>query len=124
MGRKLKKKLPPLNIIQDGIGKRIAKFRKVRGLTQKELAAKIGISRTTIADYENSRNRVYDEMIIRLAIVLEVTTDQLLGYENKNIKEINPSLRIMKRLQKIEQLPIAQQKAVLKTLDMALQNHK
>src|SRR4030043_109964 len=44
MPRVTKYKLPPLDIGEETIGKRIARMRKKRGLTQIELARKIGIS--------------------------------------------------------------------------------
>lgn len=37
------------------IGKRIAEFRKDLGITQKELADKLGVTVTTIANWENGR---------------------------------------------------------------------
>ena len=64
------------------IGKRIAKIRKRIGLTQEELGKKIGIKRFMVSDYELGRVRLYDEMVARFAIALEVTTDYLLGLKD------------------------------------------
>ena len=43
--------------------KRIKQLRKELGLTQQELADKIGIKRTTIATYESGRNTPIDAVI-------------------------------------------------------------
>lgn len=59
-------------------------------------------------------------MLLRLARALRATTDEILGINNTNSSEENPSLKIMKRLLKIERLPLAQQKALLKNIDMFL----
>jgi transcriptional regulator with XRE-family HTH domain len=120
MGRHTKNKLMPINIEQEKIGKQLSKIRKIRGLTQKQLADKIGVSRSTIADYEHGKNRIYDLMILRIAIALNVTPNDILCFNKENKIDLNPSLRLMKRIQKIVKLPIAQQKALLRTLDLAL----
>jgi len=122
MPRVPKQVLPPLNLSDESVGQRIARIRKLRGMTQALLAAKIGIERTVIANYEKDRLRIYDEMVARIAIALSVSTDELLG-----LKTAGPSmddvasLRLVRRLRKIEQLPPAKQKAIIQTLDMALQ---
>jgi transcriptional regulator with XRE-family HTH domain len=112
-----KNKLPKINFSHEKIGKNIAQIRKSKNLTQRELAEKIGISRTTIADYERSKTRIYDEMLVRLSMALNVTPDEILCFKNNNSSNITPSLRIMKRLYKIEKLDSLKQKKILSTLD-------
>jgi transcriptional regulator with XRE-family HTH domain len=102
------------------IGKRIARFRKKKGLTQKELAEKIGIDRTLITNYELGRARVYDEMLTRIALTLNVSADLLLGIKDNIDKKESHSLKIMKRVYRIEKLPLAQQKIILRGLDLNL----
>jgi transcriptional regulator with XRE-family HTH domain len=96
-------------------------YRKLRGLTQAEIATKIGVTRETVAAYESGRVRVVDEVIVRFALALGVSADKLLGISPQRA-ESPSALRIMRRLKKIEKLPAAKQKAILQTLDMALQN--
>lgn len=62
-----------------GIGKRLAALRKQRGLTQEELAQVVGVSRRRIAYYERETQHPPTTILPRLAEVLEVTTDELLG---------------------------------------------
>jgi transcriptional regulator with XRE-family HTH domain len=75
--------LPPLEIIDEPIGKRIFRLRKLKGMTQTDLAKKIGIKRSQIADYELGRTRLFDEMVTRVAIALEVSADELLGLKDR-----------------------------------------
>ena len=58
---------PVLDSSAKEIGTRIATLRKRKGITQKELAEKIGVTRTMVTDYECGRVRLYDEIIARLA---------------------------------------------------------
>jgi hypothetical protein len=59
-------------------------------------------------------------MLFRLAKALKISPDVMLGVGNGKNETDGPSLRIMKRLLKIERLPPANQKALLKNIDMFL----
>jgi len=114
--RSISETMPPL-------GMRIASFRKKRGFTQSQLAEIVGISRNVIADYENDRIRIYDEMIARLAVALKITTDELLGLKNQSaVEDDQLSLRFVKRVRAIQKLPESEQKAIIKILDLALKS--
>jgi transcriptional regulator with XRE-family HTH domain len=113
--------LPPMDPHHDDISSRLVKYRKLMGLTQKELAEKIGITRDVLASYESGRIRLFDEMVTRIALALNVSADILLGIDTKTPVDV-AALKIMRRIKKIEKLPPAQQKAILQTLDMALKS--
>jgi transcriptional regulator with XRE-family HTH domain len=108
----------------DGLGQEIAlhlkEARLKRGFTQAELADRVGVTREAIAAYETGRVRLLDDIIIRYATALGVSTDEILGVTSKSTDVPVLSLRLMKRLQKIERLPAFDQKALLKTIDNAL----
>jgi transcriptional regulator with XRE-family HTH domain len=104
-------------------GERIAKLRKLHGLTQEELAAKMGINRSTIANYEAGRLRIYASMLKRFALALRVTSDELLGLSPpKNDTAVN--LKTLKRLNAIEKLPARQKTSLLNTIDTYLKSDK
>jgi transcriptional regulator with XRE-family HTH domain len=117
MGRKSKLKLPPLSLDNETFGQRLSRLRKKKGLTQVELGEKIGIPQTLITDYERDKLRPYHEMIIRFAMALGVSTDELLGVKPSKKEGDKPSLKIIRRIKKIETLPVAQQKILFKTID-------
>lgn len=73
---------------------RLKELRKDYSITQQELADKIGIVRTAIANYETGRTIPDSDTLTLLAKIFNTTTDYLLGisnirnpYQNKNIKE-------------------------------------
>lgn len=99
------------------ISQNIIKCRKLSGLTQQQLADKIGMSRSGLADIELGRNKVYGETVARIAAALGVSTDELLGANTQNAHDSLPSLRFTRRLRDLDQLPEAKKKAILKTLD-------
>lgn len=69
-GRKVTKSRPPL-------AERIRAAREAAGLTQRELAGKMGLSHVTIANWEGGRQEPSLDKIERLAAILGVTTSEL-----------------------------------------------
>lgn len=120
MPRRSKLRLPPLNLGKESIGHRLARLRKERGYTQIELAEKMGIIQGLISDYERDKLRLHAEMVTRFAQALEVSADDILGMNAKNGNGHRPSLRILRRLNRIETLPPTQQKTLLQTIDTFL----
>jgi transcriptional regulator with XRE-family HTH domain len=100
------------------IGQRLARLRKERGWTQVELAERLGIIQSLISDYERDRLRMNPAMVVRFAAALEITTDELLQPSAAQTPlRRKPSLRVLRRLEKIERLPAHQQNTLLKTID-------
>ncbi len=62
-------------------------------ISQAMLAEKLHVTSHTIANYESGRTEPSMEMVIRIAHALDVTTDQLLGYNvpvlNENSSHIH-----------------------------------
>ena len=65
------------------IGKRVAALRKSRGITRKELAATLEIPETTLRNYELDINEPGHTFLIKVAAVFKVSTDYLLGLDNR-----------------------------------------
>jgi transcriptional regulator with XRE-family HTH domain len=120
MPRSVKKELPPLAKEHHDIGARLATIRKKRRLTQTELADMIGISQYLVSNYETGRLHLSDEMLIRFAKALKASTDLILGLKDEDKAEPATSLRLQKRLSEIEKLPAADQRALLRNIDMFL----
>jgi transcriptional regulator with XRE-family HTH domain len=101
----------------EGFGERLAQLRKARGLTQSELGGRVGVSNRVIAYYEADDAQPPGALLADLAKHLQVSADELLGL--KPVKEkITPRVaRLRKRLQRVERLPPADQRAILKMVD-------
>jgi len=121
MPRVPKKALPPLTDSTETIGQRIARYRKMRGLTQKQLAETIGIEQNVVSDYERGVLRLYDEMLGRFAVALKTSADILLGLKKQDAGATTISLRFLKRLSIIETFPETQKKRILRNLDDAIE---
>ena len=63
------------------IAENIRFFRKQAGLTQEELAARLGSRKTLISNYEIGRNTPDIETLWELADIFDITLDELVGRE-------------------------------------------
>lgn len=68
------------------IGTRIRYFRELRGLNQKELASRIGVSNSRISNWEQGINRPDADTLVLLCQVLEVSADELLDMNVANMR--------------------------------------
>lgn len=101
------------------IGKRVSRIRKTLGLTQEEIAEKIGITQSLYSAYERGRLKLSAEMAAQIAHALGVTSDEILGLSGPKDK-ISLDLRLLKRLKKIEALPVHKRRALISSIDMFL----
>jgi len=121
MPRRSRLQLPPVLEGKETIGRRLARIRKEQGYTQVELAERIGIIQALVSDYERDKLRLNAEMLVRFAQTLNVSADEILGLDGeKRVGVKNPSLKILRRLNKIASLPPTKQKAFLQTIDALL----
>ena len=101
------------------LGQRLAKIRKQRGLSQEELARRVGAIQVVISDYENGKTRLYAETAVRFAKALDVPVQELLQV-SKPVAVATapvPSRKLLRRMEQIERLPMYQQRVLLTTID-------
>lgn len=64
-------------------GTTLKELRQQAGLTQKQLADKLWLSKATVSYYEQSLRYPSPEILIKLSKIFHVSTDYLLGIEDK-----------------------------------------
>ena len=60
------------------INKQIAKLRKAKGLTQKDLAERLSVTVQAVSKWENSRCYPDIQLLPHIAKILDVTVEELL----------------------------------------------
>ncbi|MGM9534056.1 MAG: helix-turn-helix domain-containing protein [Intestinibacter sp.] len=60
-------------------GKRLAELRKENKITQRELANKLNISKSSLAMYETNKRQPTNDVLVKLADYFDVSVDYLLG---------------------------------------------
>ena len=105
------------------IGQRIRKIRKAHGLSQEELAEKIGISTTHMSHIETGNTKLSLPVLVSIASVLEVQTDDLL-FEQVNASRSNALNEIAGSLDNssTQELKIIQD--IVRATKTALQKYK
>ncbi|RPF48030.1 DNA-binding XRE family transcriptional regulator [Hydrogenoanaerobacterium saccharovorans] len=66
-------------------GYRLRELREQKNMTQVQVAKRLNLSKATISGYENNIKTPSLEVLKHLAILFEVPTDYLLGFENRKM---------------------------------------
>lgn len=69
-------------------GNTLKRLRLQAGMTQKQLADSIGVTKAVISYYELQERYPSPEVLIKLASVFRVSTDYLLGLEKSNTVDL------------------------------------
>jgi transcriptional regulator with XRE-family HTH domain len=98
------------------MGKCLQSIRKRRGLTQKELGERVGLTREAVASYEAGRSHLMATTLVDMASTLRVSVGDILGTERQTAETGIPR-RWARRMEIIEGLPESVKKHILRTLD-------
>lgn len=110
------KKVQPASVF----GERLTALRKARGLTQVELARRIGSSQRAISRYETVADRAPAPVVAKLALALGVSTDELLGVRSTarpGPTEDPETRRLWKKFQRVLELPEKDRRAVIRLVN-------
>jgi len=70
-------------------GNKLKELRVQAGMTQKQLAALVGVTKSVISFYELHERSPSPEVLIKLAQIFHVTTDYLLGVDKSDTLDIS-----------------------------------
>lgn len=105
-------------------GDRLRRIRQARGFSQEQLGREVGISQRMMAYYENHAEKAPAHHLMRLADILRVSIDELVGYRTFNEKPVRRNSRLWARLRKVEVLPAKDQKKILEHIQDLLEKQK
>ena len=101
------------------LGARVAKLRKEQHLTQVQMAKMLSISQQHMASYENGRRKIPASILPTLTKILNVSVNELLGMEDKQMKR-GPVSALNRQVEQIRRLPRTKQKFVMEMLDTVI----
>lgn len=104
------------------IGKKLREIRKRRGLTQTELAEKLGIGQVLVSQYELGGARVHGALVAAFAKALRTSADEILGLKPSKENGAMKDRRFLRRLEQIDRLPRRKKDALLTTIDALLRD--
>jgi transcriptional regulator with XRE-family HTH domain len=108
---------------EEAIGKRLRELRKRRGLTQAVIAEQLGIDQTLVSNYERGVARLHGALVGGFARALRVSADVILGLKDSP-PAAQPNGRLVRKLERIHELPPADQRAVIKYLNALLEQRQ
>jgi transcriptional regulator with XRE-family HTH domain len=119
MPQKPKYKLHHLDS-DNNVGKNMATIRKSHGLSQNDLANKIGITQSLLSSYETGRLSVPIEIVIQVSKALKIDSNEILGLSKEKNNNILADLKITNRMRKIQKLPSNKRKPLFEMIDAYL----
>ena len=117
LGRPTKKQRAPF-------GQRLHRLRQQAGLSQQQVADRLGISRRAYSHWERYPVALRPEQVLQLAQALEVSLDELLGGTQTLAKKRGPKSQLERQLEAIAELPRAQQQRILDVVQALIAQHK
>ena len=117
MGRPTKRK-------RTAFGQRLVEAREAAGLSQRELAEKLGITQRSLSWWEREPVALKPEQLAALAEALDVTADHLLGRAPKKRKRVGPIGKAQKVFEAVSKLPRHQQKKIIDVVESFVAQHR
>ena len=97
--------LMPKKPVDKSFGKRLTLLRKERGMTMKELAAKVGTSLRAIHYYEKQSKYPPVPLLPKFSKELNVSIEELIGFKSIKSKPDPEDVALLKKLKKVKSLP-------------------
>jgi len=105
----------PTDYPRTPFGRRLVTARMQAGLSQANLAEKIGVDRRVIAHWERRSVSVKPEQLVSLAQALKVSTDELLGIRTP--RQSGPTGKVRQVFEDVSKLPRKQQLKVVEFVE-------
>ncbi len=106
----------PANAKRPQLGERIAEARQQAGLTQKQLAAKLGTTQRVVTYWEREAVGLRADQLAQLAEALAVSADYFLGRVSKK-RGNGPVGKARLVFERVSHLPRFQQQRILATVE-------
>ncbi len=105
----------------ESLGRRVARLRKEKGITQVELAETLGITQPVVSEYERDGLSFRWDQLVTLARLFRVTADELLGLSREAAPRRGPrDTRLARLVGEVEALPRRDRDALVRTIEAYL----
>lgn len=84
-------------------GDKLRELLEEREISQKDFAATLNIAPTTLNGYINNKRQPDLELVKRIAFILNVTTDHLLGFDSGGVMLSIKELSLISRLRQLDE---------------------
>jgi transcriptional regulator with XRE-family HTH domain len=113
----------PTSKPRSSLGQRIAEARERAGISQVELAEKLGVAQPRIVYWERKAENIRSDVLAKIAEILDTSTDELLGTKPPSPRAAKPVGRARQLFDSISKLPRRQQEKIISILEPFVQQH-
>ena len=106
------------------LGERIASARQQAGLTQEQLAQKLGVTQRVVTYWERKPVALKPEQLSTLSATLGVTADFLLGRAEPKARGTGPTGKARQVFERVSQLPRSTQQRILANVEDMITAHQ
>lgn len=110
----------PANTHRTAFGERLFQARSKAGLSQAQVADTLGITQQSFAGWERRETALKPEQLARLAEILDVSVEHLLGAGAARPRGVGPVGKLRQVFERASKLPRDQQKHVLRVVEDTL----
>jgi transcriptional regulator with XRE-family HTH domain len=103
----------PAKFDRSPFGEKLLAARQQAGLSQIQVAEKLGITQQTYAGWERRTTSLKPEYISKLSALLNVSVDYLLGHENGGKRKGGPTGKARRVFEEVSKLPRHKQQRIL-----------
>ncbi len=107
-------------MIEKDIGKRIQECRKKRGLTQEQLAERIGVSAHYLSALERGVYNMKLEILVNILNELDCSADEVFC----NVVKKSSAIKATKLSEMLSELPVDEQYRIYEVVDTLVRNAK
>ncbi len=98
-------------------GERLFAARTAAGLSQAEIARKLGITQTAYADWERHPTALRPDQIEMLTKILKISVEALFASNGRGKEQAGPVGRARRAFERVSGLPRSQQQHILKVVE-------
>lgn len=86
-------------------------------MSQRKVASALGISQPSYALWEQRNVAITADQLVKLAAVLNVSVEELLGQDNGNRRKGGPTGKVRQVFEKVSRLPRHQQSKIVEVVE-------
>ena len=109
---------------RSAFGQRLHAARQQMGFSQTQMAEALGITQPSYADWERSTTALRPEHLSRLATVLHVSVEYLLGHDNAPQRGNGLAGKTRRVFEEVSRLPRGQQQQIVRVVEDLIASHR
>jgi len=105
------------------LGQRLAAAREQAGISQAQLAERLGVTQPTVAYWERQAVNIRSDVLTKIARSLDVSSDELLGTKPSTARAVKPAGKARQAFDAVSRLPRRQQAKIVEVVEAMVEKH-